>query len=75
MDNVDRASELIELRMDHWLSARQPLLSGPVLLECVDCGGEIPARRRLAMQEGCCRCAECQAITEKRDAAARRARG
>lgn len=32
--------------------------------DCVDCGDEIPLKRREA-QKGCCRCVDCQARAER----------
>ena len=64
-DHFDRAAAL-ELAQrtaalaDH--AARQPAMPG--LLNCMDCGDEIPAARRAAMPTAR-RCIDCQASHEK----------
>lgn len=64
-DVADRANDLMQERIDSILAARAPAHGGVSAFECASCGGEIPEARRLAVR-GCCRCAECQGLEERR---------
>lgn len=63
-DAADVANDLMQERIDQLLAAR-PARGGVSALECDSCGEDIPAARRLAVP-GCCRCAECQGLAERR---------
>jgi phage/conjugal plasmid C-4 type zinc finger TraR family protein len=66
-DIFDRASEL-ELRQREDAIARQRASVAPVTdgkADCVDCGVDIPAKRREAVP-GCTRCIECERSAEVR---------
>ena len=62
MDDVDRAQEINDLHLDIALSAQKAVSQGELglsVLDCIDCGEEIPEARRTAVQ-GCLRCVDCQ---------------
>lgn len=64
-DIADVANDLVLLRMEQQLAARQPGL-GESAEDCESCGGEIPAARRPALAgRGCVRCVECQQWHER----------
>ena len=63
-DRIDQAQERQERHLRESLAratAARP--KGPSLEICEDCGGEIPERRRRAV-EGCTRCISCQEAFE-----------
>ncbi|MGB6056310.1 MAG: TraR/DksA C4-type zinc finger protein [Burkholderiaceae bacterium] len=65
-DIYDRATELEELQRAHALARQQSRSAslGPGLLDCMDCGEEIPAERRQAVPN-CRRCVECAGRDEE----------
>lgn len=68
-DNADIANEVIEVRLEQMLATwpERVEIRGFVLLECEDCGHEIPQARRKAAPWAVT-CVECQGIREKRAA-------
>lgn len=64
-DAADVGNDLMQERLDQILAARKPAFVGVSALECATCGDDIPEARRLAVP-GCCRCAECQGLAERR---------
>lgn len=65
-DIADVANDLVLLRMEQQLAARQP---GLVVTaeDCEDCGGPIPLARQQALAgRGCLRCVECQQWHERK---------
>lgn len=64
-DAADVGNDLMQERLDQILAARKPAFVGVSALECDACGDDIPVARRLAAP-GCCRCAECQGLAERR---------
>lgn len=66
MDEVDLAQGSIEEFQTYalQLNRRNREQGSASLAECIDCGGEIPLKRRLAAI-GCRRCIECQNQHEK----------
>lgn len=65
MDIFDRAQELEAFQRDTAITAALPHAQGVSLVECEDCGEEIPAARRTAAK-GCTRCLDCQQRHEQR---------
>jgi phage/conjugal plasmid C-4 type zinc finger TraR family protein len=66
-DAADIANDLVLLRMEQQLAARQPEQGGASAEDCEDCGGPIPVARQLAMVgRGCLRCVECQQAHERK---------
>ena len=65
-DFADNASDLSEVYLANALAARsaKPVTTAS-LIECEECGDEIPHKRRLA-GPGCTRCLECQQEFERR---------
>lgn len=66
MDIFDRAQEAdAEFRRQALERQRKAgAMRGESLKECIDCGEEIPATRRLA-SPGCLRCLDCQQVHEE----------
>lgn len=62
--HFELAQRVTELRRDAALAEAQRAVSGNGQADCEDCGGPIPARRRLALPS-CIRCVECQSALEK----------
>lgn len=62
-DFADEASELTERHIEEALS-KIVRYRGNSLENCVECGDEIPQKRRVAIK-GCTRCADCQDLKEK----------
>jgi len=70
-DQFDRAQELEQIQREEAISKQRmrftALAAAPgveVALDCVECGVEIPARRREALP-GVFRCVDCQQIHEQ----------
>jgi phage/conjugal plasmid C-4 type zinc finger TraR family protein len=65
-DNADIANEVIEIHIKKVLATwpERVEIRGVVLLECEDCGNEIPAARRQAAPWATT-CIECQGIREQ----------
>jgi RNA polymerase-binding transcription factor DksA len=59
MDDADRAQMEMERAEARYQAIRDARPVQESRTECVDCGQEIHAKRRLAAR-GCTRCAECQ---------------
>jgi phage/conjugal plasmid C-4 type zinc finger TraR family protein len=55
----------IHLNMNAVAEVRKKIKSGPSLLNCEECGDEIPEARRLAVR-GCTMCVFCQELSERR---------
>ncbi|WP_448875240.1 TraR/DksA C4-type zinc finger protein [Desulfobulbus propionicus] len=68
MDEIDAAQKAERLFREGALaSMRRPkAATREGLTHCVDCGEEIPEKRRLAVPN-CCRCLECQEEHERGD--------
>lgn len=66
-DKADIASDYIDWRMEQALQARQAVAQAPAreVLECEDCGDEIPAARRERLP-GVTTCVPCQTRREGR---------
>ncbi|RXE48722.1 TraR/DksA C4-type zinc finger protein [Chromohalobacter israelensis] len=66
-DKVDIASDYIDWRMEQALQARQAAAQAPTreVIECEDCGDEIPAARRERLP-GVATCVPCQTRREGR---------
>lgn len=66
-DAADIANDLMQLRIDQQLAARERVRQCPVAEECEDCGDPIPFERVQALAKlPCLRCVECQALHERR---------
>ncbi|WP_156886219.1 TraR/DksA C4-type zinc finger protein [Halomonas sp. GT] len=68
MDNADVATEYMEWRLEQALKGRQQAAvpaSVTEVIDCVDCGEEIPAARRERLP-GVVTCVPCQTRREKR---------
>lgn len=68
MDKADIANDYIEWRTEQALKARQQAAvpaSVTEVIDCVDCGEEIPAARRERLP-GVATCVPCQTRREKR---------
>lgn len=68
MDNADVATEYMEWRLEQALKARQQSAKPAgvaEVIECEDCGEEIPAARRERLP-GVATCVPCQTRREKR---------
>ena len=63
MDDVDRAQQIEQQRINDALAQRQAE-SGNSAAVCDECGEEIPEARRKAV-EGCTRCVDCQEAYER----------
>ena len=63
VDDVDRAQQIEQQRIDDALAQRQSE-SGHSAAVCDECGEEIPEARRQAV-EGCTRCVGCQEAVER----------
>jgi len=67
MDQFDRAQELdaryLQQALNEWSKSR-PVSDEEPSMQCLECGGEIPAARRLAVP-GCRRCITCQQTWEQ----------
>jgi len=65
MDQFDTAQKLDALYLGHALRAAMPASAeGQEQAVCIDCGEEIPEKRRRAVP-GCTRCLDCQQLYEK----------
>ncbi|MBO1529615.1 TraR/DksA C4-type zinc finger protein [Psychrobacter sp. F1192] len=62
-DDIDRANTSIDAEMKARLRAL-PVFDVPSLSECMQCGEEIPSKRRAL--GGVSRCIDCQTVYEKR---------
>lgn len=72
MDDADFAAEAEEtFRALALAQVARHAPRGVSAFHCADCGDEIPEARRLAVP-GCERCAECQALAERRELMGRR---
>ncbi|NDL70525.1 TraR/DksA family transcriptional regulator [Vreelandella alkaliphila] len=68
MDKADIANDYMDWRLEQALKARQQVakpVPARVVIECVDCGEEIPAARRERLP-GVVTCVPCQTRREKR---------
>ena len=63
-DWTDQASELEQLQRDQAMAAI-PRYQGISRESCLDCGDEIPAKRR-ELVPGCMLCAHCAGMAEER---------
>lgn len=65
-DNADVANDLMLERMEQALAARKSIVRR-LVVDCEDCGVQIPPARLQAMQgRGCTLCIECQRYHERR---------
>ncbi|HAT3646270.1 TraR/DksA C4-type zinc finger protein [Raoultella ornithinolytica] len=62
---IDQANELAERRLEQTIQNMRINHNAVSAEKCVDCGDEIPARRR-ELVAGCQRCADCQEESEER---------
>nr|WP_315299956.1 TraR/DksA family transcriptional regulator [Raoultella terrigena] len=62
---IDQANELAERRLEQTIQNMRIDHNAVSATQCVDCGEEIPARRR-ELVAGCQRCADCQEVAEER---------
>lgn len=62
---IDQANELAERRLEQTIQNMRINHNAVSATHCVDCGDEIPMRRREVVA-GCQRCAECQEVAEER---------
>ncbi|MCF6685237.1 TraR/DksA family transcriptional regulator [Raoultella ornithinolytica] len=62
---IDQANELVERRLEQTIQNMRINHNAVSAEKCVDCGDEIPARRR-ELVAGCQRCADCQEEEELR---------
>lgn len=62
---IDQANELTQQRIDIAVAAHRIDHNAVSATHCVDCGKEIPERRREVVA-GCQRCADCQEEFEER---------
>ena len=62
---IDQANELAERRLEMTIQDMRIDHNAVSAEKCVDCGDEIPQRRR-ELVAGCQRCAECQEEAEER---------
>ncbi|EOV8179478.1 TraR/DksA family transcriptional regulator [Raoultella planticola] len=62
---IDQANELAERRLEMTIQNMRINSNAVSAEKCVDCGDEIPMRRR-ELVAGCQRCAECQEVVEER---------
>lgn len=62
-DDMDRVQERVALHLERAIEAHRP--RGEGLLECEECGEEIPERRRQVAPWARC-CVRCQQIREAR---------
>ncbi|HDT6555935.1 TPA: TraR/DksA family transcriptional regulator [Raoultella ornithinolytica] len=62
---IDQANELAERRLEQTIQNMRINHNAVSAEKCVDCGDEIPARRR-ELVAGCQRCADCQEEEELR---------
>ena len=69
-DIADFANDLVQVRIDQALAARNNAKSAAVVhsfLYCEGCDDPIPEGRRVA-SPGCTQCVQCQSIDEQREA-------
>ncbi|MFA7174987.1 MAG: TraR/DksA family transcriptional regulator [Kiritimatiellia bacterium] len=65
MDQFDKAQQLDALYLEHAINAVLTVPEGgPGQVVCIDCGEEIPEKRRSAVP-GCTRCLDCQQLYEQ----------
>lgn len=62
---IDQANELAQRRLEQTIQNMRIDHNAVSAIHCVDCGEEIPERRRAAVA-GCQRCADCQEEFEER---------
>lgn len=62
---IDQANELAELQREAAIAKCRINHNAVSATHCVECGDEIPMRRREVVV-GCQRCAECQEVAEER---------
>lgn len=65
-DSVDKANELVQRELDSILAQRQTAFTGKSEINCLECGEQIPEKRRQLLK-GCQLCVDCQEIKEKRE--------
>lgn len=62
---IDQANDLAERRLEMTIQNMRINHNAVSATHCVDCGDQIPARRR-ELVAGCQRCADCQEVAEER---------
>ncbi|MEF3090439.1 TraR/DksA family transcriptional regulator [Raoultella scottii] len=62
---IDQANELAELQREAAIAKCRINHNAVSATHCVECGDEIPMRRREVVA-GCQRCADCQEVAEER---------
>ncbi|QDQ29163.1 TraR/DksA family transcriptional regulator [Chitinimonas arctica] len=64
-DEIDRANEIAQNHLDELIATQRAALHAKGTPECVDCGEDIPAARRVVFPAARC-CIDCQTLRELR---------